>query len=237
VASSIQSRNDAGYATPTALVFTLALALVAAVLVQRSVSQLRLARTDLVRAQLEYALDGAQLSAAATVVRSGAGGPYRWPFSTDVGWVEAVAESESDKVGVAAAAQLDANVYRALGVEDVDALKGRLAAVGGGALLDVGSLDTAPLWRTCAASLVSTFGTKTSITAPSVQQPHMGDLTPAWRVGEVWRLQVTTSTGWRDERIVRFTGDERHPAAVVLRQMSRGQGGQGQCDAVFAAMA
>jgi hypothetical protein len=220
------------------MIFSLAFALVAIAFVQRSTSQLLLSRQDLQRMQMAYALDGAQLSAAATVVRTGAGGPYRWPLSTDVGWVEAVAESESSKLGLAAAAQLDDSVFRDLGVDDIDALRARLvAAAMGSATLDVGQLDAAPLWKTCAASLISSFGTASTVQPNSVQQPHMGDLTPEWRVGEVWRMQVTTSTGWRDERIVRFTGDALHPAAVVLRRLSRGQGGQEQCDAVIAAMA
>jgi len=220
------------------MIFALTLALVATALVQRSTSVLRLSRGDLGRMQIGYALDGAQLSTVAAVIRSGAGGPYRWPLSTDAGWVEAVAESEGDKVSLAAAPQLDDRVFRAMEVDDVDALKARMAAAAAGdAVIDVGELDSAPLWRACAATMISSFGAKRSIQASQVQQPHMGDLTPAWRVGEVWRTQVTTVAGWRDERIVRFTGDALHPAAVVLRELSRGKGGQGQCDAVIAAAA
>lgn len=238
MASLTPRRLDQGYATPAALVFSLALALIATALVQRSTRQLRLSRQDLQKVQMAYALDGAQLVAAATVVRTGAGGPYRWPLSTDVGWVEAVAEPEAAKVGLAAAAQLNDSVFHAMGVDDIDGLRGRLSASAiAGPLLDVGQLDAAPLWKACAASVISSFGSMSAIQPINVQQPHMGDLTPQWRVGEVWRMQATTSTGWRDERIVRFTGDALHPAAVVLRQMSRGQGGQEQCDAVFAAIA
>lgn len=228
--------TDAGYATPLAMVLSLGLALIAAALVQRSTAVLKLSRSDLAQTQLAYILDGAQLDAASAVIRSGAGGPYRWALSTDAGWTEAVAEPESAKVAPKAAAQLDDRVFMAFGVTDAAALKARLTAAST-PILDVGALDSAPLWRACAASAFSSFGAQNAIQPATVQAPHMGDLKPAWRVGEVWRLQVTTSAGWRDERIVRFTGDASHPAATVLRSLSGGQGGQGQCDAIIAAAA
>jgi hypothetical protein len=220
------------------MIFALGLALVASMLVQRSTSVLRLSRSDLQRTQMDYALDGAQLSAAAAIVRTGAGGPYRWSLPSDAGWLEAVGEAEGDKVSLSAAAQLDERIFRAMEVPDIESLRARLvAAAGEPPILDVGELDAAPLWRSCAASLISAFGTKAMAPAIVMQTPHMGDLRPAWRVGEVWRLQVTTTAGWRDERIVRFTGDAFHPAAVVLRRLSRGNGGQGPCDAITAAAA
>jgi hypothetical protein len=238
VACSRLASLEAGYATPSALILALALALIATAMMQRSTALLRQSRADLERTQMAYMLDGAQLAAAAAVVRSGAGGPYRWALATDAGWVEAVAEPEGDKVSLAAAATLADRVFRDLGVSDIDALRARLAAAANSdPLLDVSRLDDATLWRVCAPSLISSFGAQTTIQPGAIEAPHMGDLTPAWRVGEVWRMQVTTTAGWRDERIVRFTGDARHPAAVVLRRLSRGNGGQGQCDAILAAAA
>jgi hypothetical protein len=236
VACSRPASPEDGYATPSALIFALALALIASAMMQRSTALLRQSRADLERTQMAYTLDGAQLAAAAAIVRSGAGGRYRWALATDAGWVEAVAESEGDKVSLAGAAALGDRIFQALDVRDIEPLKARLAAAAGGEpLLDVSRLDAAPLWRVCAPSVISTFGARTALQPTTIEAPHMGDLTPAWRVGEVWRMQVTTTTGWRDERIVRFTGDALHPAAVVLRRLSRGNGGQGQCDAILAA--
>jgi hypothetical protein len=229
--------GDRAYATPAAMVFSLALALIATVSVQRGATVLRLSRVDLQRRQMEYALDGAQLSAAATVIRSGAGGPYHWSLASDVGWLDALAERESDKVDLGHAAQLDDQIFQALGVSDIAELKVRLAAAAARPSADIASLDSAKLWRACAPSLISPFGGKAQLQPHDMQQPHMGDLTPAWRVAELWRMQVTTGTGWRDERIVRFTGDAVHPAAVVSRRLSRGNGGQGQCEAILAAAA
>jgi hypothetical protein len=234
----MRSLAEDGYATPLAMVLALGLALIAAGVVQRSVALLRLSRADLTRTQLAYALNGAELDAVAAVIRSGPGGPYRWALSTDAGWTEAIAEPEASKLGLTAASRLDDRSFAAFGVADVADLKVRLvAAARGPALVDIGLLDSAPLWRACAASVFSSLGTATAVAPPAVQTPHMESLTPAWRVGEVWRIQVTTSTGWRDERIVRLTGDALHPAATVLRSLRGGQGGQAQCDAIIAAAA
>ena len=58
----------------------------------------------------------------------------------------------------------------------------------------------------------------------------------SWRIGEVWRLQISgAGDGWADDRIVRFTGDPTHPAAVVERRLARGSGKAGVCDRLFAA--
>jgi len=209
----------------------LALSLVATAMVGRSVMMLRLARSDLERAGAEYILDGAQLAAAATVVRAGAGGPYRWALATDAGFAEVLVESEVDKLAPAAAASLPDAAFVAMAVTDVPTLKARLAAAGQQA--DIAGLDTAPLWRECAPSLTSAMGRETVAAVRIPTEPRMQPENPDWRVGEAWRIRVTTAAGWRDDRIVRFTGDARHPVAVVQRRLSRSDGGQGKCDAVF----
>lgn len=230
---SLEAR-DAGYATPAALVLALALSLVATAMVGRSVMLLRLARADVARAATAYVLDGAQLAAAATVVRAGEGGPYRWALPSDAGFVEALAEIETEKLSPSAGAGLPDAVFVAMGVADVAGLKARLAAVPGGAIADLASLDAAPLWRECAPSLISGLGLRTAAAPASPSEPQAHPENPDWRVGELWRVRVTTGAGWRDDRIVRFTGDARHPAAVVWRRLSRSDGGQGRCDAVLA---
>lgn len=228
--------HDAGYATPLALVVSLALALVATAMVARSTLMLRQARADLSRSQAEHALDGAQLEAAATVVRAGAGAAFRWALSTDLGWTEALAESEAEKLGLAAAADLPEATLARFGVADPAALKARLAAAAAAAPeVDVADLDEAPLWRACGPSLVSPFGAKAAFAPPAYAVPSLGQEDPAWRVGEVWRMRITSAEGWRDERLVRFTGDARRPAAVVARRLTRTDGGERSCDALLAA--
>lgn len=233
--------GDAGYATPAAMVLALALSLVAVAMVGRSVMTLRLAKADLERSRVEYVLDGAHLAAAATVVRGGAGGPYRWALPTDAGFAEALVESEADKLRLSSAASLSDEVFASFGVVDVAALKTRLNQASNAAFVEVSSLDAAPLWRECAASLMSSLGARDSYAPPPPTEPAAAPSDPAalpnppdWRVGETWRVRVTTGAGWRDDRIVRFTGDARHPAAVVKRRLSRSDGGQGRCDDILA---
>lgn len=229
--------REAGYATPAALVMALSLSLVAVAMVGRSVMMLRQARSDLQRAGAEYILDGAHLSAAATVVRAGEGGPYRWALSTDAGFAEATAESEVDKVSPAAAGAWSEAAFTDLGVADATALKTRLATVGDQPFADIGALDSAPLWRECAASLISSLGQRNDARPAAPAEPRPQPETPDWRVGQVWRVRITLASGWRDDRLVRFTGDARRPVAVVRRRLSRTDGGQGRCDVVLHAAA
>jgi len=227
--------REAGYATPLALVVALALSLVSVAMVTRSTMLLRQARADLDRARAEHALDGAQLEAAASIIRSGAGSAYRWALATDVGWTEVVAESEREKLSLAAAADLPDATLERLGVTDPAGLKVRLTAAAAADRIDVAALDDALLWRACAPAVMSGLGARQALTWPVYAEPSLGQKDPAWRVGEAWRVRITTSAGWRDDRIVRFTGDARHPVAVVARRLSRSDGGQNRCDAIMAA--
>lgn len=231
-------RTESGYATPAAMVFCLAFALLAAASVERSLAALKLARHDLELMATEYGLAGAQLEAAAAVVRTTQSPPYHWTFTSQVGWVEARAEPEREKLGLADAAEaLDAAAFTAFGVAEASVLKARLsAAARSGAVVDVGALDPAPGWRACAPALMSAQGTAEALPHHAWTQPATGQgpRPQSWRVGETWRIQVTTAAGWRDERIVRFTGDARHPVATVLRRLTRTNGGGGECDSVWA---
>lgn len=239
-----RERPDAGYATPAAMILSLALALIATAMVARSVMMLRLAKSDIARANAEYVLDGAQLQAAAVVIRAGSGGPYRWALPTDLGFAEVRAESEAEKLSLSAGASLPDSALATLGVADSGALKARLAALPAASrtVVEVDRLDPAPLWRECAASLVSGLGRSDQPPKVAVEPSTGGAQAtalpnpPDWRVGEAWRFRITTPAGWRDDRIVRFTGDARHPVAVVWRRLSRSDGGQGRCDAVLAAV-
>jgi hypothetical protein len=217
------------------MVFSLGLALVAAALIGRGVAQLRLARADLDRMRAEYILAGAQLQAAADVVRSNKSPPYHWAIATDDGFVDAVAEPEGDKLSLAAASRLDDATLRSFGVDQPEALRAKLAAAADqdpGA--DVGDLDAGLGWRRCAAGMASSFGRQSTFSYVEPKEPGLGDKVSSWRVGEAWRVRVTTSTGWRDERIMRFTGDARHPAATVFRRLSRDHGGT-PCDEILRA--
>jgi hypothetical protein len=216
------------------MVLSLALALVGAAAVARSTAALRLARHDLVRTQNAAALDGAHLQAAAAIVRDGADGPYHWYIGLDLGQVEVTAEPESDKLTLAAAAALDDGVFRALGVAQPPVLKARLAAASEGqTAVSVGLLDPAPLWRECGPALTSSYASQTSFAPAARRTPDAGLRPPAWRVGETWRIQIASLQGWRDDRIVRFTGDAQQPAATVWRLFSRDKRGGVECDEIL----
>lgn len=230
------SPRNSGYATPAALVFALAIALIAAALVGRSVAALRLARADMARTEVEYGLDGAHFAAAATIVRSLDEGPFDWSLSTDVGWVEVLAEPEAGKLGLKAASQLPDGVVAVFGVADPASLKAKMAQMDEQDLAtEIAELDPAPLWRACAPRMISAFGKAKAFAYVAPSEPRAERELPNWRVGEVWRVRGTTATGWRDDRIVRFTGDARHPAATVTRRMVRSRVGEGTCAEILSA--
>jgi hypothetical protein len=216
--------SDDGYATPAALVLSLAFALVATAMTARAVSLLNLTRADYERERQGYALDGAQLQAAAEVIRSGAdAGPFEWSLASDIGWIRILAERESAKLSPDAAAALPDPVLSSFGVTDVATFRAALARLDPVAgEVDAGLLAAAPNWRACGASLVSAYGEAERFEAAEPRQPAPGPDGPAWRVGEVWRIRTSSEAGWRDDRIVRFTGDARRPAAIVARRLSRG---------------
>jgi hypothetical protein len=227
--------EDRGYATPAALVLSLALALIGSATVTRSVQLLALCRTEFARTREAFVMDGAQLAAAAAVIRSGRDGPYRWALASELGWIEVAAEAEAEKLSFTAAVQLGDDVFRAFGVAEPDLLRARLADA---ATQDrpppVGELDGAPAWRACAASFVSPAGLADVFVPASPREPGPGPRPVSWRVGEAWRVQVTTPAGWRDERIVRFTGDAGHPVAVASRWVRKGTKGGVECETTVA---
>ena len=219
------------------MVFSLALALVGVAMVGRSLALLRMVRADLARTQAEYALDGAHLAAAAAIVRSTRPGPYRWTLATEDGWTEITAEAEADKLSLDAASRLTDKDIAAFDVSDPQALRSKLiTASGQPGYLDISALDGAGLWRMCGPSLTSAYGRQASFTYAAPVEPGLGSKPASWHIGETWRITITTSAGWRDARIVRFTGDARHPAATVLRWLSRDGGVGGQCETVLRAV-
>lgn len=215
-------RNELGYALPTAMVMSLVLAVVAAHLLARSAGALRLARSDIDRQRIERGLDGAQLLAAAAVVSSQTPPPYQWSVATDIGPVAITAEEERTKLGFDGASGLSNDFFERLGVTDPPALKARLSAAGD---LDVppttADLDASAMWKLCAPSVISPLGQSLALQYTTRQEPGPGPLPESWRIGEVWRISIVTPGGWRDERLIRFTGDATRPAATVIRHFFR----------------
>jgi hypothetical protein len=228
-------RGEGGYATPGALVLSLAFALIGSATVVRSVQLLALCRAELARDREEFAMDGAQLEAAAAIIRSGRDGPYHWALASELGWIDVTAEPESEKLSLETVAQLSDDVFRAFGVADTGPLRARLseaAAEARGPL--VGALDAAPSWRACASRFASPAGASDVFVPTAPKEPGPGPRPVSWRVGQAWRIQVTTPAGWRDERIVRFTGDAEHPVAVASRWVRKGGEDGAECETILA---
>lgn len=234
MASSNGEPKDAGFATPAATLVALALGVIASAVTASSVMELRLARADLDRARADYALAGAQQEILLSILSARQEARLAWRQGAAAGEISVLAEPESQKVSLATGGLDDATLAK-LGVQDNAALRGRLAtlATAGAPSLDIDRADDAPLWRACARSIVSPYGERKAIVPIKAAQPKSGPL--SWRIGEVWRLRVASGDGWMDDRIVRFTGDLRHPAAVMERRLRRTSGREGACESLFVA--
>lgn len=221
--------DDQGYATPAAMVLALGLAMAGAGMGARSVHLLALNRTELEHSRHEHALDGAHLLAAAAVIRSGGDAPFAWDMGSDVGWLRVVAEPEAAKLSFSRAAALDDETLAAFGAEAA-VVRARLTAMAAAETpADPSDFSAAPLWRECAGRLASRFGAAEAYAYVEPREPGVSEDGPHWHVGEAWRIRVTSLSGWRDDRVVRFTGDARRPAATVTRRFYRGARDHIQC--------
>jgi hypothetical protein len=206
--------------------------------VARGVITLHLSAVELARTQQEFALDGVALSAETAIIRNAGSGPFQWVLTTAGGETEVLAEPEVDKTSLAAAASLSDTVLAAFGVQDLSALRARLATLTApGAAPNVATLDPAALWVACGPSAFSSYGQLDRVAFTPRTAPTEVAAQPAWHIGEAWRLRITTSAGWRDDRIVRFTGNPQHPAAVVSRTFAKVGDGGGACDDLLTALA
>ena len=219
VASFPAPDSAAGYASVAAVAVSLSLAVVAVALMNRSVVSLRRARTDFARAQAEFELAGVQRRAALAMI-------------TDSGSPSG-AELETAKISLATAADLDADTLSRFGVKDPGRLSAwlREASASPTSPADLVAADRARIWKACAPTAISAFGQSTVLAAPGSDRPSA--LGANARLGQVWRLTARTS-GWTDERIVRFTGEPQRPAAVIWRRFYRSEKGEGTCAAIFA---
>ena len=240
--SNVSEGDDDGFATPAAVMVSLGVALVATAVTGEAIAQLRLARSDFARSQIESRLDGAQASAALAVISGGASTRMRWTIASNDGPVDVLAEPEAAKLSLSAAADIDDATLAKLAVADSGDLKVRLRELNPSRDADheLVSADASPVWRACARSLIAVHGAAARPPVLKARAPVQGAL--IWRIGEVWRVRVTwgpqsvhgLAERWVDDRIVRFTGDAEHPAAIVDRRFSRAGKGGDPCDAIFA---
>ncbi len=233
MACSSTDAREGGFATPAAVMISLALALTAAAATSASVMELKLARADLAQAGAEEELAGGQERAALILLASTTQGALRWSLSDGQRAFSALAEPESRKASVAAVASMDEQALAALGVKDSEGLKARLKALSLYQALgpDLDDADASPTWRACARSLISPLGQGGVLQLPSSSAPSAD--TPVSHAGEIWRMRLVARSGWSDDRIIRFTGDRLHPAAILYRRFAK-YGPQGTpCEALF----
>jgi hypothetical protein len=228
--TSSNSRSDQdGFATPGAAVVSLALAIMVTAVMVRSTSELRRARADLERTRAEYALEGAAAAAEISILQSRPADRYAWSLSNDLGAFEVLAEAEAPKLALAKADALDDTRLAQLGVQNADALRARLLDLSTYETTapEVASADASPAWKACGPSLVSLWGFQSAPhLAPSTEPDNAGG---AVRLGEVWRIRTRSGQGLTDDRVVRFTGDSQHPAAVLARRLYQTKKGD-TCD-------
>lgn len=231
--SNPDARED-GYATAAATMIALSLSLVAAATVSAGVSSLSLARKELKRTQVEMTLNAAHSETIFTLLTQASAPRLGWTIATDSGPVDILAERETIKLPLKDAASLGDDQFAKLGVVDAERLRARLRALNAGGStqdLNLADLDTAVDWRACAASMISAYGRGATfaLQEPKTPSPTLTSSPP----GDLWRVRASSGGLWFDERVVRLTGDVRHPAAIIERRSGRSASGQIQCGEVI----
>lgn len=228
--------DDAGYATPAAVVISFAIAMVVTSVTARAMSELKLAKADLARTQADYALSAAAQAALVAIATSDQAPPYRWTQASLGKAYDMIAEPERLKLSPSAMADQADETFAALGVSDPGPVRDRLRALTVGRhlawMMDQADATT---WKSCAATFVSSYGAATSLQIPSYRQPNAGAQSPHFRAGERWRLRARDPDGWQDERVVQLTGDGLNPAAVIDRRLSRTSKGDRKCEDLLGA--
>jgi hypothetical protein len=224
-----------GYATPAAAVISMAVAAMAIAFISVTSMQARLVRADWARSQIEYRLDGAQNMATLSIATSLRAPPYRWKQSALTHDFIITAEPEAPKLGLDAADGLDDALLARLGISDPASVRAALTAMKARAgLAWPADAASATIWRACAGALLSTYGRSVSTPGLAYVEPEAGNNESKWRAGEIWRVSITDTDGWRDERIIRFTGNGLSPAVVIGRRFTRGRKDPLACDTLIA---
>lgn len=229
MASSSRDSREGGFATSAAMIASMSLAMVAAALATAGVSELRRARAEHGKLADGYALEAAQRLAALEILQNGAQGRLSWSIESPSGEIGVLAEPEWAKETLAAAGKDEDHALIRFGVRNPSALADRLAAADFARADEawIEGLDPAPLWRRCAASMISRFGGSPKLALAQAETPdHKGF---AWRPGEVWRVRASLADGWVDDRVVRFTGDALQPMSTIERRVSRRKNEEAAC--------
>lgn len=227
--ASFPDNPEAGYITVAATLISLTIATVVSAILVLSLTELRRAKADLERVQAAALLDGGQLVAALTIFSNVQPGRLRWSESTSIGTFDILAEPERGKGTASNLA--DRGLLARLGSPDPAATAAWLR--GEAAKSHPAPIDEAvrsPLWRSCAASMLSYFGREPAPKLTAASAPNRQSR--AGRAGEVWRVRVGVN-GWVDDRLVRMTGADRPPAITISRSFYKGRSGGEPCTALI----
>jgi hypothetical protein len=211
---------DAGFLTAVFGVGALALSLVAA-------AGLQLARTDAqgaaraaARLREAYAADGVATAAAWTILHAADDGVRTWREATSQGDFSITVEPEGRKLALdeASGPQGRLALTRWLGPagDDVAQRLGDLARHKGGvpSRAELITLSPSPLWRRCGLSFLSAHSRLSGNVLGAGQGTQVAGAAME-RTGQVWRIAVARGERPMLDRLVRFTGDPKAPAAVV----------------------
>jgi hypothetical protein len=206
----------------------LAIGLTATVLLVRSELDLLHARRGLERAEAEYRLDAIQqLAVRAELGDTDALKLRRIDFEDTSASVEI--EAERGKLLPPGAARLPDDWFAALDVASPAALKAQLRGWPKGRPLfmqALADLDPSPLWKACAAQVISAHGAPPGVAAAV----RKGELVAAGGVRTL-RLRAVADDGWVDDRVVRLSGDAANPVVVLDRRFYRRHGDALACPA------
>lgn len=222
--------NREGYATVSALVLSMAIALVVAGSMAVAGAELRAARRDLERVQRDAWFDSVHLRAAYQVATTAGPGRIGWRDSWDGSDYDVLAEPEASKATArGASTNWDDAVFRALGVSP-DRVRPLLASSSSRQRADLLEIDPAPTWRFCILSLISPIGSGSAVDLEPPRGPETAEID--WRTGQVWRVRIRAADGWTDDRLVRWSGDGRAPAYVIDRQLYRLRESSVPCESI-----
>ena len=224
--------GEAGFATASATLISLALALLAAAGVIASVAELKRARAEYARDRVDYDLAGAHEEAALKMATEHTLNRSHWSVGAEEGTAEVLAEPEAPKLALKAAADLPPMVLDKLDVLDADAVRRRLKTMTLAEAIGPGleAADGSAAWRACARSLISAYGA--SATIPRLQADAPASDLVGVHVGDVWRVRITLK-GWVDDRMVRLSGVRVHPVTTLQRRFYRQEGREIECDTLF----
>ncbi|CAN5304376.1 hypothetical protein BH11PSE2_BH11PSE2_14270 [soil metagenome] len=220
----------AGYATAAAAMVSLGLAVMVSAVLAWTLTNLRGARADLAKTQMAAQLEGGQLLAAYGILENSVPGRLTWTESVVDTNLDILAEPEADKVNAGTA---DEGLLRQLGAETPTETTAWFQAQSLAPRPEVvREAQPGELWRECAPSALSYYGRAATA---KIMAPHSPvRLGQRARAGEVWRV-VVSANGWRDDRLVRITGNGRRPAIVIDRRFDRGSVEGSLCSSLVAA--